>query len=79
MPDIDCWYLHGRNMPTCWRMTRENSLARDPQASPDLYSREVCLGLRCGNHGARIVAAGGHAPSVGRGPNPPTMTDPSRP
>ena len=77
MPDIElfCWYLNGRNTPTSWRMTREDALARDPQASPDVSSREVRSGLPRGNDGARIVAAGGHAPSQGY----PSTTVPSRP
>jgi hypothetical protein len=65
MPDIELfrWYLHGRKQPTSWRMTREDALARDPNARPELASREVRTAAPRGNDAAAIVRAGGGAPA----------------
>ena len=70
MPDVELfrWYLHGRNTLTSWRMTREDALARDPNAEPDLTSREVRVCMARGNDGAGIVAAGGRAPFLSKSP-----------
>ena len=62
------WYLHGRKSATSWRMTREDALARDPNAEPELTSREVRMSVARGNDGAGIVAAGGRAPFLSAGP-----------
>jgi hypothetical protein len=53
------WYLNGSKKPTSWRMTRDDALARDPAAKPDLASREVRTSHAQGNTGAAVVAAGG--------------------
>jgi hypothetical protein len=56
------WYLNGSAKPTRWLMTAADARARDPNARPDLASREQRSANARGNEGAAIVRAGGGAP-----------------
>jgi hypothetical protein len=63
MPRLELfrWYVHGCKTTTSWRMTAETDIALDPNARPNLDSREVRDLPKQGNEGAAIVKRGGGA------------------